>query len=66
MFSALHTTWVALMFVAAIFGLAALQRPYFGRLGRIATVVALVGTGGLAILPDRRRLVLWVAYPVDG
>lgn len=48
-FSALHTTWVALMFVA-ILGLAALQRPYFGRLGRIATVVALVGTGGLAIL----------------
>lgn len=47
-FSALHTTWVALMFVA-ILGLAALQRPYFGRLGRIATWVALLGTGALVI-----------------
>lgn len=46
--SALHTTWVAMLFVA-ILVLGALQRPYFGRLGRIATVVALVGTGALVI-----------------
>lgn len=49
LFSALHTIWVALMFVA-ILGLATLQRPAFGRFGRIATVVALVGTGGLTVL----------------
>jgi hypothetical protein len=47
--SALHTVWVGLIFVALL-GLANLQRRSFGRFGRIATVVALVGTGTLTVL----------------
>jgi hypothetical protein len=47
--SALHTAWVGLIFVALL-GLAKLQHRSFGRFGRIATVVALVGTGTLTVL----------------
>ena len=47
--SALHTTWVTLLFVAFA-GLGALQRSAFGRLGRIGTVLAVVGSGGIAVL----------------
>ena len=47
--SALHTTWVTLLFVAFA-GLGALQRSAFGRLGRIGTVLAVAGSGGIAVL----------------
>ena len=40
--SALHTTWVTLLFVAFA-GLGALQRSAFGRLGRVGTVLAVGG-----------------------
>src|SRR6476469_2928062 len=46
--SALHTTWVTLLFVAFA-GLGALQRSAFGRLGRIGTGLALAGSGGIAM-----------------
>lgn len=47
--SALHATWVGLMFVGFL-GLGALQRPAFGRFGRVASAVAVVGTGSLFVL----------------
>jgi hypothetical protein len=47
--SALHTTWMTLLFVAFA-GLGALQRSAFGRLGRVGTVLALAGSGGIAVL----------------
>src|SRR6478672_2182065 len=47
--SALHTTWMALLFVAFA-GLGALQRSAFGRFGRVGTVLALAGSGGIAVL----------------
>lgn len=46
--SALHATWVGLMFVGFL-GLSALQRPAFGRFGRVASAVAVVGTGSLFV-----------------
>ncbi len=47
--SALHSTWVGLMFVGFV-GLSALQRHAFGRFGRIASGVAVVGAGSLFVL----------------
>jgi hypothetical protein len=47
--SALHATWVGLLFVSFL-GLSVLQRPAFGRFGRIASVVAVVGSGSLFVL----------------
>lgn len=47
--SALHTTWIVSLFVAYA-GLGMMQRSSFGRLGRVATVLALIGTGGIAVL----------------
>ena len=47
--SALHTTWIASLFVAYA-GLGVMQRSSFGWLGRVATVLALIGTGGIAVL----------------
>jgi hypothetical protein len=47
--SALHATWVGLMFVGFL-GLGALQRPAFGRFGRIASVVAVLGSGSLFLM----------------
>jgi hypothetical protein len=47
--SAIHTIWIALLFVAYA-GLGVMQRASFGRVGRVATVLALIGTGGIAVL----------------
>ncbi len=47
--SALHATWVGLMFLGFL-GLGALQRPVFGRFGRIATMVAVLGSGSLFVM----------------
>jgi hypothetical protein len=47
--SSLHATWVGLMFVGFL-GLSALQRPAFGRFGRLASHVAVGGTGCLFVL----------------
>lgn len=47
--SALHTAWIASLFLAYA-GVGAMQRSSFGRLGRFATVLALIGTGGIAVL----------------
>jgi hypothetical protein len=47
--SALHTTSMTLLFVAFA-GLGALQRSAFGRVGRVGTVLALAGSGGIAVL----------------
>ncbi|MEO5833665.1 MAG: hypothetical protein ABIR83_09885 [Nakamurella sp.] len=50
--AALHATWVGLMFVGFL-GLGALQRPAFGRFGRIAWAVALLGSGSLFVMAVR-------------
>lgn len=50
--SALHATWVGLMFVGFL-GLGALQRPAFGRFGRISSVVAVLGSGSLFVMALR-------------
>jgi hypothetical protein len=50
--SALHTTWVGLMCVGFL-GMAVLQRPSFGRFGRISSVIAVVGSGSLFLLALR-------------
>jgi len=47
--SALHSTWVGLMFVGLL-GLSVLQRPGFDRFGRVASGLAVVGTGLLFVL----------------
>ncbi|WP_270887913.1 hypothetical protein [Pedococcus sp. 5OH_020] len=47
--SSLHATWVGLMFVGFL-GLSALQRPAFGRFGRVASRLAVAGTGCLFVL----------------
>jgi len=47
--SALHSTWVALMFVGFL-GLSALQWPAFGRFGRLASGLAVGGSGSLFVL----------------
>jgi hypothetical protein len=47
--SALHSTWVGLMFVGFL-GLSALQWPALGRFGRLASAVAVVGSGSLFLL----------------
>ncbi|MDN5778640.1 MAG: hypothetical protein L0H96_17235, partial [Humibacillus sp.] len=47
--SALHSTWVGLMFVGFL-GLSALQWPAFGRFGRLASGLAVVGSGTLFVL----------------
>jgi hypothetical protein len=47
--SALHSTWVALMFVGFL-GLSALQWDSFGRFGRLASRLAVVGSGLLFVL----------------
>jgi hypothetical protein len=47
--SALHSTWVALMFVGFL-GLTALQWQSFGRFGRLASRLAVVGSGSLFVL----------------
>jgi len=47
--SALHSTWVGLMLLGFL-GLSALQRPAFGRFGRLASRLAVVGTGSLFVL----------------
>jgi hypothetical protein len=47
--STLHTIWIASLFVAYA-GLGVMQGSSFGRLGRVGTVLALVGTGGIAVL----------------
>lgn len=46
--SALHTAWLALMFVAFL-GLVALQRPALDRFGRFAAGAVLVGSGAQTI-----------------
>lgn len=50
--SALHATWVGLMCVGFL-GMAAVQRPAFGRFGRVSSVVAVVGSGSLFVLALR-------------
>lgn len=50
--SALHATWVGLMCIGFV-GMAALQRPAFGRFGRVSSVVAVVGSGLLFLLALR-------------
>ncbi|HET9829779.1 MAG TPA: hypothetical protein VFQ11_14895 [Nocardioidaceae bacterium] len=47
--SALHSTWVGLMFVGFL-GLSALQWRAFGRFGRLASRSAVVGSGSLFVL----------------
>jgi hypothetical protein len=47
--SALHSTWVGLMFVGFL-GLSALQWHAFGRFGRVASCLALVGSGSVFLL----------------
>ncbi len=47
--SALHSTWVGLMFVGFL-GLDALQWPAFNRFGRFASRLVVVGTGSLFVL----------------
>ena len=47
--SALHSTWVGLMFVAFL-GFSALQWHAFGRFGRLASGLAVVGSGCLFVL----------------
>jgi hypothetical protein len=47
--STLHSVWVAAMFLAFL-GLSALQWRAFGRFGRVAARVAVVGTGLLFLL----------------
>lgn len=47
--SALHSTWVGLMFIGFL-GLSALQRKAFGRFGRLASGLAVVGSGSLFVL----------------
>ncbi len=47
--SALHSTWVGLMFVGFL-GLSALQWHAFGRFGRLACRLAVVGSGALFLL----------------
>jgi hypothetical protein len=47
--SALHSTWVGLMFVGLL-GLSALQMHAFGRFGRLASGLAVVGSGSLFVL----------------
>ena len=63
--SALHTTWVTLLFVAFA-GLGALQRPSFGRTGRVATVLALAGSGGIAVLAVFETVSRAVSAPESG
>jgi hypothetical protein len=47
--SALHTSWLALMFLANL-GLVALQRPALDRFGRFAAALVLVGAGAQTIV----------------
>jgi hypothetical protein len=47
--SALHAIWIASL-VVAYAGLGTMQRSSFGRLGRIGTVLAVAGSGGIAVL----------------
>jgi len=47
--SALHSTWVGLMFVGFL-GMSALQWHGFGRFGRLASGLAVVGSGSLFVL----------------
>ena len=47
--SSLHATWVGLMFIGFL-GLSALHRPAFGRFGRLASRLAVAGTGCLFVL----------------
>lgn len=47
--SALHSTWVGLMFVGLL-GLSAHQMHAFGRFGRLASGLAVVGSGSLFVL----------------
>lgn len=57
--SALHTSWLAAMFVAFL-GLTALQRPQLDRFGRFATRFALLGTGAMTVMAAYET-VLWGA-----
>jgi hypothetical protein len=53
--SSLHAVWVGLMFVGLL-GLSALQSPAFGWFGRLASRLAVAGTGCLFVLATNETL----------